>query len=173
MSLERFESVAQGHAVRAPVIFDRALPFQLLDEKGNSYIDFSSGGYGHNNLGVHTALIDHLSREQIIQACDRTSVVRRRFVEAFAERILHPRRMTHRILFTDPASGTAAETALKLARRGKRRTKIVAFTGASHKRQTSQHSQRPHCVHPAISPKTLGFRPLMQRLGGAGAWETW
>lgn len=104
MSLERFESVAQGHAVRAPVVFDRALPFQLLDEKGNSYIDFSNGGYGHNNLGVHTALIDHLSRERIIQACDRTSVVRRQFVEAFGERI-------------------------------------------------------------------LGFRPLMQRLGGCGAWR--
>ena len=132
MSLERFESVAQSHAVRAPVVFDRTLPFQLVDEKGNSYVDFSSGGYGHSNLSVHTALIDHLSREQVIQACNRTSVVRRRFVEAFAERILQPRHMAYRILFTDPASGTAAETALKLARRCKRRTKIVAFTDASH-----------------------------------------
>jgi diaminobutyrate-2-oxoglutarate transaminase len=40
--------------------------------------------------------------------------------------------MAYRILFTAPASGAAAETALKLARRCKRRTKIVAFTDASH-----------------------------------------
>jgi len=33
MSFEQFESAGQGHAVRAPVVFDRALPFQLLDER--------------------------------------------------------------------------------------------------------------------------------------------
>jgi 4-aminobutyrate aminotransferase-like enzyme len=80
--------------LRAPVVLDRAQPFQLFDESGTSYIDLCSGGYGHSNIGVHAALIEHLSRARIIQSCDRTSV-KRRFVEEFAARILGPRRMQY------------------------------------------------------------------------------
>ena len=132
MSLERFELVAHGHVLRAQVVFDRAQASELFDERGNSYIDFSSSGYGHNSAGVHSALIEHLLCARVIQSCDHTSVVKRRFIDEFSEIVLRPRGMQYQILLADPAAGTALETALRLAQRHKKRTKIVAFTDSSH-----------------------------------------
>src|SRR5262245_55011181 len=132
MSFERFESVAQGNVLREQIVFGRAQASVLFDEGGNPFIDFCSGGYGHNAADVNTALIHHLSSTRIIQSYDRMTVAKQHFVDEFASRILWPRNLRYRVLFTDPASGTAAETALKLARRHKGRSRIVAFTHASH-----------------------------------------
>jgi diaminobutyrate-2-oxoglutarate transaminase len=134
--LERFESVAQ-HLVRAaPIIFDKARGAELFDEKGNRYIDFWAAGgvlsHGHNDIKVCTALIDYICNDRIVQTCDKASLAKRRFVETFVTTILEPRKFDYRLLFTDAASGTAAEVALRLARRHKGRTGVIAFTNASH-----------------------------------------
>lgn len=134
--LERFESVSQ-HLVRAaPIVFDKARGAELFDEKGSRYIDFWAAGgllsHGHNHIKVCTALIDYICNDRIVQSCDKASVAKRRFVEAFVTSILEPRKLDYRLLFTDAASGTAAEVALRLARRHKGRTGIIAFTNASH-----------------------------------------
>jgi len=134
--LERFESVAQSYVRTAPVVFDKALGSVLFDEAGNRYIDFYAAGgslsYGHNCSAVRDGLIKYLSDDRVLQTSDRTSAAKRRFVEAFVQTILQPRKMDYKILFTDPASGTAAELALRLARRNKNRTNVVAFTNSSH-----------------------------------------
>jgi diaminobutyrate-2-oxoglutarate transaminase len=134
--LERFESVAQKYVRAAPVAFDKARGAELFDESGNRYIDFHSGrgalSHGHNDIKVCTALIDHLCNDRIIQTRDRTSVAKRNFVEAFVTSILQPRKLDYKILFTDPASGSAVEVALRLARHHKKRSKIVSFTNCWH-----------------------------------------
>ena len=134
--LERFESVAQNYVRAAPIVFDKARGAELFDEKGNRYIDFYAAGgllsHGHNDIKVCSALIDYLCNDRVLQTCDRTSVAKRRFVEAFVKTVLQPRDLNYRILFTDPASGTSAEVALRLARRHKKKANVVAFTNASH-----------------------------------------
>ncbi len=134
--LERFESVAQKYVRTAPVAFDRARGSELFDENGNRYIDFHSGGgtlsHGHNDIKVCTALIDYLCNDRIIQTRAQTSVAKRDFVEALVTQILQPRNLDYKILFTDPASGIAAEVAMRLARRHKKRAGIVSFTNCCH-----------------------------------------
>ena len=134
--LERFESVVQNSVRAAPVVFDKASGSELFDERGKRYIDFHSGGgsqgFGHNNLKVCSALIDYLCNDRVIQTGDRKSVAKRNFVEIFVTKILAPRNLGHKLLFTDPASGIATEVALRIARRHKKRAGVIAFTNSSH-----------------------------------------
>lgn len=134
--LERFESVVQSSVRTAPIIFDKAGGSELFDERGKRYIDFHAAGgsqtFGHNNIKVCSALIDYLCNDRIIQTCDRSSTAKRKFVETFVTRILQPRKLTHKILFTDPGHGFAAEVALRVARRHTKRSGVIAFTNSSH-----------------------------------------
>lgn len=134
--LERVESVAQNYVRRAPVAFDKARGGELFDERGNRYIDFHSGrgavALGYNNRKVCSALVDYISDERILQSRDRTTVAKRGFVEAFVNTILKPRALNYKLLFTDPSAGTATEVALRLARRYKKRPKIVSFMNGYH-----------------------------------------
>jgi diaminobutyrate-2-oxoglutarate transaminase len=134
--LERFESVSQNYVRTPRIAFDKAHGAELFDEAGNRYVDFFAGGgslsYGHNNPAVRSALIDYLSSGRALQTGHRTSIAKRQFVELFVTAILEPRKLNYRLLFTDPAGGAAAETALRLARRHRNRANVVAFTNASH-----------------------------------------
>jgi diaminobutyrate-2-oxoglutarate transaminase len=128
--------VVQNSVRAAPIVFDKASGSELFDERGNRYIDFHSAGgsqgFGHNNLKVCSALIDYLCNDRVIQTCDRRSVAKRNFVEAFVGRILQPRKLDYKLLFTDPASGVGTEIALRIARRHKKRSGVIAFTNSSH-----------------------------------------
>ena len=134
--IERYESTAQSYVRSAPVIYQRAGGAELFDENGNSFIDFYSGGgplsYGHNHLNVCSALIDYLCKDGVLQTREKSSVAKREFIRKFVKSILEPRGLNYKMLFTDPASGTAAEIAMRLARRDRQRSNIVAFTNASH-----------------------------------------
>src|SRR5262245_61127891 len=118
-------------------MFDKASGSELFDERGKRYIDFHSGGgsqgFGHNNLKVCSALIDYLCNDRVIQTCDRKSVAKRNFVEAFVTKVLAPRNLNYKLLFTDPASGIATEVALRIARRQKKRNGVIAFTNSSQR----------------------------------------
>lgn len=134
--LERVESVAQNYVRRAPVAFDKARDGELFDEQGNRYIDFHAGrgalALGYNNRKVCAALVDYISDERILQSRDRTTVAKRSFVERFVNTVLQPRALNYKLLFTDPSAGIATEVALRLARRYKKRSKIVSFTNGYH-----------------------------------------
>lgn len=133
---ERFESMVQNAVRTAPIVFDKASGSELFDERGNRYVDFNSAGgsqsFGHCNIKVCSALIDYLCNDRIMQSRDRRSLAKRNFIEAFVSRILQPRGLDHKLLFTDPASGMAAEIALRIARRHKQRDGVIAFTNSSH-----------------------------------------
>jgi thiol-disulfide isomerase/thioredoxin len=133
---DRFESVVQNSVRAAPIVFDKASGSELFDERGKRYIDFHSAGgsqgFGHNNLKVCSALIDYLCNDRVIQTCDRKSVAKRNFIETFVSKVLVPRNLNHKLLFTDPASGIATEIALRVARRHKKRSGVIAFTNSSH-----------------------------------------
>jgi diaminobutyrate-2-oxoglutarate transaminase len=133
---DRFESVAQNYVRAAPIVFDKASGSELFDERGKRYIDFHSAGgsqgFGHNNLKICSTLIDYLCNDRVIQTCDRKSVAKRNFIEAFVTKALSPRNLEHKLLFTDPASGIATEIALRVARRHKKRNGVIAFTNSSH-----------------------------------------
>ena len=117
-------------------MFDKASGSELFDENGKRYIDFHSAGgsqgFGHNNLKVCSALIDYLCNDRVIQTSDRKSVAKRAFVDTFVNKVLLPRNLDHKLLFTDPASGFATEVALRVARRHKQRSGIITFTNSSH-----------------------------------------
>jgi diaminobutyrate-2-oxoglutarate transaminase len=135
--LERYESFAQNSVRTAPIFFDKTRGSELFDDKGNRYIDFHSAGgtlsSGHDNRDVRDALIDYLSSGRVLQTSDRTSVAKRSFVESFVKKILQPRKLAYKILFTDPTSSSAVEMALRLARRHKNTAGIVAFTRSGHR----------------------------------------
>ena len=134
--LERFESVAQSYLRSAPVAFDRARGAEIFDENGNRYIDFQGGRgasvFGHNDPKLCAALVDYIRNGRIIQTRDRISVAKRLFVEKFVSTILEPRGYDYKILFTDPSAGGNAEIALRIARRNKKRAKILSFTNCFH-----------------------------------------
>lgn len=134
--LERYESVSQNYVRGARIIFDKARGSELFDELGNRYIDFSSAGgsltFGHNNAAVRDALTAYLTDGRVFQTCDKTSVSKRNFIEKFVKTVLQPRNLNYKILFTEPAGGTAAELAFRLARPYRNRTNILAFTNANH-----------------------------------------
>jgi diaminobutyrate-2-oxoglutarate transaminase len=146
--IERYESAAQGLVRSAPIVFQRAHGAELFDESGRRYIDFNSGGgtlgYGHNSLRVCSALIDYICKDHVLQTRDKTSVAKRAFIEAFVAAILTPRGMNYKLLFTDPASGTAAEIALRIARRDRKRNTIAAFTHSNHGLTDGAPRARPH-----------------------------
>ena len=134
--IERYESAAQSYVRAAPVVFRQARGAELFDDKGSLFIDFYSGGgtlnYGHNHLSVCTALIDYLCQDGIVQTRDKSSVAKREFIRSFVQTILEPRNLNYKLLFTDPGSGTATEIALRLARRDRKRSNVLAFTNGSH-----------------------------------------
>jgi diaminobutyrate-2-oxoglutarate transaminase len=57
---------------------------------------------------------------------------KREFLTRFAETILRPRGLDHKVQFCGPTGTDAVEAALKLARKVTGRSGIVAFTGAYH-----------------------------------------
>jgi diaminobutyrate-2-oxoglutarate transaminase len=60
------------------------------------------------------------------------SVAKRNFLQKFLDTILMPRNLNYKIQFTGPTGTCAIESALKLARRIKKRSNIVAFTKGYH-----------------------------------------
>jgi diaminobutyrate-2-oxoglutarate transaminase len=169
---DRFESVVQNSVRAAPIVFDKASGSELFDESGKRYIDFHSAGgsqgFGHNNLKVCSALIDYLCNDRVIQTCDRKSVAKRSFVETFANKVLLPRNLDHKVLFTDPASGVAAEVALRVARRHKKRNAVVAFTNSSHglTEASLSLSSTPHARGDLLCPRAnTVFMPYCSYLG--------
>jgi diaminobutyrate-2-oxoglutarate transaminase len=54
------------------------------------------------------------------------------FLEALERRVLAPRELNYKVMFTGPTGTNAVEAALKLARKVKERTHVVAFTNGFH-----------------------------------------
>jgi diaminobutyrate-2-oxoglutarate transaminase len=133
---DRVESQVRSYCRAFPTVFDQARGSLLRDEQGRDYIDFFAGAgtlnYGHNNPKIKQAVLDYLQRDGILHALDMWTVAKRQFLEGFESIILKPRGLDYRVQFPGPTGANAVEAALKLARKAKKRSNVVAFTNGYH-----------------------------------------
>ncbi|MDP9981699.1 hypothetical protein J2W14_001083 [Pseudarthrobacter oxydans] len=75
-------------------------------------------------------LVEYLLSGAIVRSLDMKTVAKRRFLEAFHELILKPRKFDYKVMFPGPTGTNSVEAALKLARKVTGRTHILGFTNA-------------------------------------------
>lgn len=132
----RRESAARSYCRGFPALFETAEGALLRTADGRSYIDFLAGcsslNYGHNDPAMRAALIDHIEAGGIAHGLDLHTTAKAAFLSSLETRILRPRGMDHRVLFTGPTGANAVEAALKLARKATGRSNVIAFTNGFH-----------------------------------------
>lgn len=133
---EEHESSVRSYCRKFPVVFAKAKGSHIYDEDGNDYLDFLAGcgalNYGHNNDFIKKAVIDYLMEDNISHAMDMYTVAKAEFIETFREKVLTPGNHDYKIMFCGSTGTNAVEAALKLARKDKKRSNIIAFMGAFH-----------------------------------------
>ncbi|WP_045739229.1 diaminobutyrate--2-oxoglutarate transaminase [Xanthomonas sp. MUS 060] len=133
---QRHESNVRSYCRSFDAMFVRASGSLMFDAQGRRYIDFLAGcgslNYGHNDPDMAEALIAHLHNGGLALSLDMYSQAKHDFIDAFVERILKPRGLTHRLQFTGPTGTNAVEAALKLARKITGRHNVIAFSNAYH-----------------------------------------
>ncbi|MCM3662291.1 diaminobutyrate--2-oxoglutarate transaminase [Georgenia satyanarayanai] len=130
------ESEVRSYSRSWPVTFDRAVGATMYDTDGNPYIDFFAGAgslnYGHNNPALKKVLLDYLARDGVVHSLDMFTAARDEFLTTFADTILRPRGLDHKVVFPGPGGANAVEAALKLARKVTGRESVISFTNAFH-----------------------------------------
>ncbi len=133
---ETHESEIRGYCRAYPTVFESASNARMVDEAGTSYIDFFAGAgvlnFGHNDERMKRAMIAFLEADGVAHSLDTYTTTKRTFVERFAEIILEPRDMDHKMQFMGPTGTNAVESALKLARIATGRQHVVAFSHGFH-----------------------------------------
>lgn len=116
--------------------FTSASGSEVTAHDGAQYIDFLSGcsslNYGHNDPDLKSALIDHIQADGVAHGLDMHTDAKADFIASFEKRILVPRDMPHKLMFTGPTGANAVEAAMKIARKVTGRTNIIAFTNGFH-----------------------------------------
>lgn len=135
-TVDRLESNIRGYVRSFPTVFDTASGSWLTDVQGRRYLDFFAGAgtlnYGHNNPKAKHAMIAHLERDGVLHGLDTATRAKLELLEAIEEIILQPRGLDYKIQFTGPTGTNAVEAAVKLAKKLKQRSHIVAFTNSYH-----------------------------------------
>lgn len=133
---EENESSVRSYCRKYPVVFKKAKGSYIYDQDGKAYLDFLAGcgalNYGHNNDEIKGAVIDYLMNDNISHAMDMYTEAKAEFIETFKAEILDKRDLQYRIMFCGSTGTNAVEAALKLARKNKKRSNIIAFMGAFH-----------------------------------------
>ena len=131
-----YESQVRSYCRSFPVVFTKAKGSILTDEQGREYIDFFAGAgalnYGHNHDLIKDKLIEYIQADNIMHGLDLFTAAKRSFLSALHKLILHPRGYHYKTQFCGPTGTNAVEAAMKLARKNKGRTGIIAFQGAFH-----------------------------------------
>jgi len=134
--IEDNESCVRSYCRKYPVVFTTAKGSYIYDENGNKYLDFLAGcgalNYGHNNGAIKSEVIDYLLKDNITHAMDMYTVAQSEFITTFKEKVLDPKELSYKIMFCGPTGTNANEAALKLCRKNKKRSNIIAFMGAFH-----------------------------------------
>ncbi|AUI88008.1 diaminobutyrate--2-oxoglutarate transaminase [Vibrio azureus] len=130
------ESQVRSYCNSFPVVFTKAKGCWLETEAGEKYLDFLAGAgslnYGHNHPILKQALLDYIATDGVTHGLDMHSRSKGDFLKAFQKNILKPRALDYKVQFTGPTGTNAVEAALKLARKVKGRSTIVAFTNGFH-----------------------------------------
>lgn len=116
--------------------FVKAQDSYLYDNKGKKYIDFFTGAgtinYGHNNPKINKAVIKYIQEEGILHSLDMDTEAKLNFLDSLEKYILKPRGLNYKVQFCAPSGANGVEAALKLARKIKKRRKVIAFSGSFH-----------------------------------------
>ena len=133
---EEIESQVRSYCRKYPVVFDRAKNAEIFSVDGKRYVDFlavaGSMNYGHNNPEIKKAILEYLSEDRIINALDMYTAAKAEFLTTLDELVLKPRGLNYRVMCCGPTGANGVEAALKLARKNKKRTGVIAFSGAFH-----------------------------------------
>lgn len=133
---EERESQVRSYCRKYPAVFERARNAELFTAEGARYVDFlavaGSMNYGHNNPDIKRAVMDYLAEDRIINSLDMYTTAKQAFLETFTQEILTPRHLDYKVMCCGPTGTNAVEAALKLARKNKKRTGVIAFAGAFH-----------------------------------------
>lgn len=133
---KRRESEARSYCRSFDTLFTSATGSELTDRKGRVYTDFLAGcaslNYGHNDPDMKDALIGHIQSDGFAHGLDLHTDAKKAFLQAMEEKILRPRGMDHKVMFTGPTGANAVEAAMKIARKATGRSEIIAFTNAFH-----------------------------------------
>ena len=130
------ESEVRGYIRTFPTVFNKAQGSILTDTKGKEFIDFFCGAgslnYGHNNPSAKKALLEYIESDGIQHSLDTSTKAKLDFLHTFESVILTPRKLDYKIQFTGPTGTNAVEAAIKLARKVKKRSHIIAFSHGYH-----------------------------------------
>ncbi|PML46708.1 diaminobutyrate--2-oxoglutarate transaminase [Vibrio tasmaniensis] len=130
------ESNVRSYSNSFPVTFSKSKGCWLETKQGDRYIDFLAGAgslnYGHNSPILKQALLDYIEMDGITHGLDMHSEAKAEFLEALTRLILEPRDLNYKVQFTGPTGTNAVEAAIKLAKKVKGRSSIVAFTNGFH-----------------------------------------
>ena len=133
---EKYESEVRSYCRKFPVVFNKAKGAEMFDAEGNAYLDFFCGAgslnYGHNNDYIKGKVVDYLMSDGIIHSMDMYTAAKGGFIEFFQEKVLQPRGLDYKVMFTGPTGTNANEAAIKLARKVTGRMNIFALMGAFH-----------------------------------------
>ena len=134
--INSIESDVRSYCRAYPVMFEKAKGPYLYGEDGKTYLDFLCGAgslnYGHNNPILKKEIIDYLNNDGIIHSLDLATKSKEAFLESFHKNILGPRHLKYKVQFTGPTGTNAVEAAMKIARKVKKRSKIISFTNGFH-----------------------------------------
>ena len=132
----KLESEVRGYVRTFPTIFEKAQGSILTDTSGREFIDFFCGAgslnYGHNNPAAKKALLSYIENDGIQHSLDKSTRAKLDFLETFEEVILRPRNLDYKIQFTGPTGTNVVEAAVKLAKKVKQRSHIIAFSHGYH-----------------------------------------
>jgi len=133
---EKYESEVRSYCRKFPVVFTKAKGAEMFDTDGNTYLDFFCGAgslnYGHNNDYIKEQVINYLMSDGIVHAMDMYTESKGSFIDCLEEKVLKPRGLDYKVMFTGPTGTNANEAAIKLARKVTGRTNIFALMGAFH-----------------------------------------
>ena len=134
--IRNYESEVKSYCRKYPTTFLTSKGSYIYNEDGKKYLDFLAGAgalnYGHNNDEIKGKLIDYIANDNIMHSLDMYTTAKEEFLETFNKLILEPRNFNYKIQFCGPTGTNAVEAAMKLARKNKKRTNIIAFSGAFH-----------------------------------------
>lgn len=135
-NMSNIESDVRSYSHLFPTTFNIAKGSILIDTDGEEYIDFFCGAgtlnYGHNNPRAKKSLLEYIENDGIQHSLDTSTKAKVEFLQSFENIILKPRNLDYKVQFTGPTGTNAVEAAIKLARKVKKRSHIIAFTHAYH-----------------------------------------
>jgi diaminobutyrate-2-oxoglutarate transaminase len=135
-TIDRMESEIRGYVRSFPVVFESATKATLRTVDGREFIDFFAGAgtlnYGHNNEKANERMIEYIQKHGVQHGLDTATRAKIDFIETFESLILKPRNLDFKLQFTGPTGTNSVEAAIKLARKLKKRSHIIAFTNAYH-----------------------------------------